>query len=115
MDYLEMMMIAGLCLMGLAAAFIFRAIFKTAKLRREGQRYSPPGARLDLYLGALWSGLLLVQLSSLVRHMEPPGPHNLSWLSLTGFASIVFLCGAYAGRLSLRMEIQRQQSAGAMT
>lgn len=115
MDSLEIMMNAGLCLIVGTAAFVLRAIIKTTKLRRAGQRVTYPGDRVDMYMAILWGGIFLVNLSSLIRHMQSPGPQNLSWLSLTGFASVAFVLGVYAGRLLLRMEIRRQARSEAMS
>lgn len=111
MDFLQSMISVGLCLMLGAAAFIAISGFK--RVRGEDANISDfqRGMRGDICMTVLWSGGLLVQLSSLLRHMPPPVTYNLSWLSLAGFASMVFICGAFTGRLLLRLEMRRQQRA----
>jgi len=112
MDLLEAMLIAGLCLIVGASAFILGAMLKAARqARRHDRHFVDPrrGERLDIYLGTLWIGMLLLQFSSLLRHMQPPGIFNLSRIALAGFGSAVFVCGVYAGRLLLRLEIRRSE------
>jgi hypothetical protein len=109
MGFLDAMLNVGLCLIIGAAAFILIAGFK--RVRGQDASLTDPqrAMRGDIYMSILWSGGLLVQLSSLLRHMPHPGAYSLSWLSLAGFASMVFICGAFVGRLLLRLEIRRRQ------
>lgn len=115
MDFLQSMISVGLCLMLGAAAFTAVSGFKRVRGQDASLTDFQRGMRGDICMAVLWSGGLLVQLSSLLRHMPSPGTYNLSWLSLAGFASMVFICGAFIGRLLLRLEVRRQQRAGAMS
>jgi hypothetical protein len=114
MDFLQSMISVGLCLMLGAAVFTAIAGFKRVRGHDANITDFQRGMRGDICMAILWSGGLLVQLSGLLRHMPSPGTYNLSWISLGGFASMVFICGASIGRLLLRLEIQRQQRAGAI-
>jgi hypothetical protein len=102
-------MIAGLCLAVGACAFLLATQVWTAQ-RAGGQDVhfdsAQRGGRLDLYMAAVWSGFLVVQASSVFRHMQPDGTLNLSSLSLAAFAADVFICGGFAGRLLLRREMR---------
>jgi hypothetical protein len=102
-------MIAGLCLIVGACAFLVGIALKTVRQAggQDLRLLDPhPGGRLDLYMGAVWSGMLLVQASSVLRHMQPTGTFNLSWLSLAALAGDIFVCGGFAGRLLLRREMR---------
>ena len=94
---------------GVACAVLLGIALKAVK-RAGGQDLRlldpHPGGRLDLYMGIVWSGMLLVQASSILRHMQPTGTFNLSWLSLAALVGDVFVCGGYAGRLLLRREMR---------
>ncbi|HET7191390.1 MAG TPA: hypothetical protein VFI98_05710 [Pseudolabrys sp.] len=112
MDLLETMMIAGICLVIGGFAFLLRTQLKALKqVRRQDIRLVGPhvGTRQDLYMGLLWSGIFLVQVSGLVRHIQP-GPNNFPWFPLIAVASVLFVCGGYAGRLLLRWEITRREA-----
>ena len=107
MNLLDDVMLAGIGLMLVACAFLI-----AAQLRDRQAGHGPVAAnarrarRLESYLGIVWSGFLLVQISNILHHIEPDGTMKLSWLSLTSFASVVFICGAFAGRLLLRREMR---------
>ena len=113
MDFLEGTLTAGLFLVVISAVLIVVAVLRVAKQTRASGHRAQIGERQDIYLGVLWTGLLLMQLSSLIRQMESPNPHSLSLLSVAGFASAVFLCGGFAGRLTLRMELRRRGQSAA--
>jgi hypothetical protein len=109
MNFLDAMTGAGLCLIVGACAFLLGITLKTVRQAggQDLRLLDPhPGARLDLYMGIVWSGMLLVQASSVLRHMQPTGTFNLSWLSLTALAGDIFVCGVFAGRLLLRREMR---------
>jgi hypothetical protein len=109
MVFADAMTIAGLCLIVAACAFLLGITLKTVKQAggQDLRLVDPhPGGRLDLYMAAVWSGMLLVQASSIVRHMQPAGTFNLSGLSLAALAGELFVCGVFAGRLLLRREIR---------
>ena len=122
MDLLEAIQIAGLCVMVAAAAFLVWYSAKT--FRQAGYRRSADphdGWRLDAFMGVIWTAMLLVQLPSIARHLPPPATTHLSWLSWSSIASVIFICGAAAGRLMLRLELRRyearrdEQNGGALT
>jgi hypothetical protein len=64
------------------------------------------GGRLDLYMLCVWSGLLLVQLAEILRHMQFDGTFRLSTLTLAATGAVILLCGIGAGRLLLRRELR---------
>jgi predicted branched-subunit amino acid permease len=112
MDLLEAVQIAGLAIEVGAAAFLVWILSKTIK-QAGGQygRTADPrdGWRLDLFMGIVWSGMLLVQLPSIIRHLPPPAAYHLSWLSLSSIAGVMLICGGFAGRLLLRLEMRRYE------
>ena len=114
MDFMQSMVSLGLCLMLGAAAFTAISGLKRVRGQDASLTDFQRGMRGDLCMAVLWSGGLLVQLSGLLRHMPSPGTYSLSWLPLAAFASMVFICGAFIGRLLLRLEIRRQQRAAAL-
>lgn len=108
MDLPNAMLIAGMCVMVACAFIVGRSIWTT--LRASGQelrRRRDNGLRLDLYLAFVWSGMLLVQASSILRHIEPGGSFNLSSLAVAATIGNIFVCGGFAGRLLLRLEMRR--------
>ena len=113
MDFLEATQIAGLCLS--VGAALFLAYVWSNRIRHPEQyrrsRDFHNGWRLDTFLGVVWSGMLLVQVPTILRHLPPPTTYHLSWLSFAATASIIFICGCLAGRLLLRLEIHRYQNA----
>jgi hypothetical protein len=64
------------------------------------------GERLELYMGAGWSGILVVLATNIFHHIQLDGTINLSLLSLAAFVAVVFICGAFARRLLLRREMR---------
>ena len=115
MDLANLLLDAGLLVMVAAALIGGRAIWIT--LRASGdellRRRRDNGLRLDLYLGLVWSGMLLVQAGNLLLHRESGGFRNISSLTLVATAGTVFVCGAFAGRLLLRLEMRRNKSVHA--
>lgn len=105
----DTVMIVGLCLVVASCVFLMTTHLRTFK-QAGGQearltRYQR-AARLELYMAAAWTGILLVQVSNLFHHAQPDGTTELSWLSLAGAGGAVFACGEFAGRLSLRREMR---------
>lgn len=109
MDLLDAVMIAGLCLAVGACAFLLTTQLGLAK-PTGGQdvhlERARRGEHLDLYMGAVWSGFLVVQATSIFHHVQLGGMIKLSLLSLAAFAADVFICGGFAGRLLLRRELR---------
>jgi hypothetical protein len=109
MDMLDAVMIAGICIAVGAGVFLLSTQWQIAK-RAGGQDVhldsTRRGERLDLYMGVVWSGLLLVQVTNVLHHMQHDGTLRLSLLSLAAAAGAVFVCGAFAGRLLLRREMR---------
>jgi hypothetical protein len=107
MNLLDDAMLAGIGLMLGACAFLI-----AAQLRDKQAGLDPVAAnarrarRLESYLGIVWSGFLLVQISNILHHLEPDGTMKFSWLSLAAFVGVVFICGGSAGRLLLRREMR---------
>lgn len=109
MDLLDAVMIAGICLAVGACAFLLTTQLRIAK-QAGGQdahlESARRGERLDLYMGAVWSGFLVVQITNIFHHIQLDGTIKLSSLSLAAFAAVVFVCGAFAGRLLLRRQMR---------
>jgi hypothetical protein len=109
MDLLDAVMIAGICLAVGGCAFLLATQLGSAKpaggqdARRESARR---GKRLDLYMGVVWSGFLVVQTTNIFHHRQPAGTFELSSLSLAAFTADVLICGGFAGRLLLRREMR---------
>lgn len=109
MDFADALLIAGMCVMVVCAFIVGRMIWTT--LRADGEELrlrniNNDGRRLDLYLGLVWTGMLLVQASSILRHVQPGGIQNLSTLTVAATAGDIFICGVVAGRLLLRREMR---------
>ena len=108
MDFADLMLNAGLCVTVGCAVFVGRAIWTT--LRPGGKPFRGSDEerswRLDLYLAWVWSGMFLIQASSVVRHVEPGGILRLPPLAVGAVAGNLFVCGALAGRLLLRRELR---------
>lgn len=64
----------------------------------------------DVYLALVWSGILMVQLSNILHQAESGGSFRVTPLMGIGTAAVVFICGAYAGRLMMRLEMRRYNS-----
>ena len=113
MDWADLLLDAGLGVAVVAAVIGGRAIWTT--LRASGdellRRQRDNGLRLDLYLGLVWSGMLLAQAGNLLLHRESGGFRNISSLTFVASAGTVFVCGAFAGRLLLRLEMHRNKAA----
>jgi uncharacterized membrane-anchored protein YhcB (DUF1043 family) len=109
MTFLEVMGTAGLCLTVVAGAFIVRAGLKAAKQRAEQYRQLPevyPGMMVDAYMVLLWSGTLMTQVSNILLHVESGGIYRVVPLMWIGTASVLFMCGLFAGRLLMRLEMR---------
>jgi hypothetical protein len=109
----EAMMIAGLCLIVAAAAVLVVTWAKT--VRHAGEPAFRLGdaqraLRLDLYMAVVWTGMLLVQLSNVLLHVQTGSTHNISRLSWIALAGALFVCGAFTGRLLLRLEMRRSNA-----
>jgi hypothetical protein len=108
-DWISATMDAGLFVMGDAAGFLVWTAWRASR-RARGKSLrvidDHPGSRLDLFMGVLWFGMLLVQTDNLFLNAAPGGWYKLSALSLAGTASTVFICGAFAGRIVLRRELR---------
>ena len=80
MDLLDAVMIAGICLAVGACAFLLTTQLVIAR-QAGGQgvhlESTRRGERLDLYMGAVWSGCLLVQASSIFHHIQLGGTIKL--------------------------------------
>jgi hypothetical protein len=110
MNVPEDVMIAGLCLIAAMGAVLAGAWWKAFKQGHGPDLhldYPRRGTRLDLYMTLVWSGMLLVQASNVLLHVQDGSTHNLSRLSWTGLAASIFVCGVFAGRLLLRLEMHR--------
>jgi len=57
-------------------------------------------------MSVVWTGMLLVQASSLLLHLELDGSRKLPQFSLMPTAAVLFICGVFAGRLLLRRELR---------
>lgn len=107
MNLLDDAMLAGIGLAVGACAFLIAAQLRDRQAGQDPVAQNARRARrLELYLGIVWSGFLVVQISSILHHLEPDGTMTFSWLSLAAFASVVFICGGFAGRLLLRREMR---------
>jgi hypothetical protein len=107
MDLIDDVMLAGIGLAVGACAFLMAAQLRDKPAGQDPVAENARRARrLDLYMGIVWSGFLVVQISNILHHLEPGGTMKFSWLSLAAFASVVFVCGAFAGRLLLRREMR---------
>ena len=108
MDLANLLLDAGLLVAVAAALIAGRAIWTS--LRASGdellRRQRDNGLRLDLDLGLVWIGMLLVQAGNILLHRDSAGIH-VSSLTLVATAGTVFVCGACAGRLLLRAELRR--------
>jgi hypothetical protein len=107
MDFVDVIMIAGICMMFGACAFLLPTALSAAK-RARGQDLrlmdNHPGGRMDFYMSGFWGSMFLVQVSNVLRHVRPDGTYSLSLLALAATAGAIFVCGVYGGRLLLRRE-----------
>ncbi|HEY1506305.1 MAG TPA: hypothetical protein VGF92_18515 [Stellaceae bacterium] len=108
MDIADVMLIVALSVIIGSAFIVGKSIRATLRADRQELRRigEDRGQRLDLYLGLVWSGMLLVQASSVLRHMGPGGSYDLSSLAAAATAGNIFVCGVFAGRLLLRREMR---------
>lgn len=109
MDLIDIIMIAGLGLSLGACTLLVRAQLRTARQvgAREVQlEEALRSERLDWYMGAVWSGFLVVQATNVFHHVQVDGTIKFSLLSLAAFAGVVFICGGFAGRLLLRRDMR---------
>ncbi|HTK80088.1 MAG TPA: hypothetical protein VL286_06565 [Rhizomicrobium sp.] len=98
----DIVMIVGVCVAVAACVVLAVKQLRSSKEEASVRR----GARLDSYMAVVWSGFLLVQGSEIINHMRPDGRADLPLLSLAAAGSVAFVCGAFAGRLSLRQEMR---------
>jgi hypothetical protein len=106
MNFVDALMIGGICVMVGACAFLLAHALTAARRGRDlAAAGDHPGRRLDLYMGLFWSGMLLVQATNIMHHMEPGGSYSLPPLTLAATAGALFACGVFAGRLLLRREM----------
>jgi hypothetical protein len=105
----ELFTVTGLCVILGATAFVVWAGFNPAARQDPRAMHDDTrvGERLDRFMATLWGGSLLLQLGSILRHVSSTDTFNMSWLSLAGFASVIFMCGGFACRLLLRVELRR--------
>jgi len=118
MNLPDTVMIAGLCVAVTACAFLLVARLRSARQSAEPDIHlasTRRSARLDQYMGMVWSGFLLVQGAQIFNHLRPDGTAQLSLLSMGAAAGVVFVCGGFAGRLLLRREMRQQAKEGAQT
>ena len=110
MDLANVLLDAGLCVTAVAALIAGWAIWTTWRASGEEllRRRRDNGQRLDMYLCLVWSGMLLVQAGNILLHRDSAGIH-ISSLTLVATAGTVFVCGAFAGRLLLRLELRRSR------
>jgi hypothetical protein len=109
-NFLEALMIAGICVMVGGCAFLLATGLRAARRAGDGDFRlidDRPGGRLDLYMGLVWSGMLLVLGSNVLLHTGPGRSYNLSALTLAAAAGNILVCGVFAGRLLLRHEMRR--------
>lgn len=103
------LLIAGVCLVVVAAALAIPAGLRAAKQRAEHYRQLPeeyPGLMGDVFGALIWSGMLMIELSSILLHAEPGGIYRVVPLMWVGTAAAVFICGLFAGRLMMRWEMR---------
>lgn len=113
MTLAEDIMMAGLGMVVVAFALFVGAALKTAKQRAEWYRQLPeeyPGLMLDVCMLVLWGGMLLSQISNILYHAESGGIYRVVPLTWVASAAAVFICGAYAGRLMMRLEMRRYKA-----
>lgn len=103
MNSASTIIIAGICVMLVGAGAL---LFTGLRAKRAG---APMGTRLDVYMAFIWTGMLMVQMSSIVLHWEPVAIYHLSPLTLSATAGNIFVCGIFAGRLLLRREMRLQK------
>jgi hypothetical protein len=112
--FLETLMVAGICVMIGGCAFLLATVLRATK--SAGSDFRPmdyhPGGRLDLCMGLVWSGMLLMLASNVFLHSGPGRTYNLSGLTLAATAGNIFVCGIFAGRLLLRREMRRHEERG---
>jgi hypothetical protein len=60
-------------------------------------------ARQDSYLGALWFGLLVVQVSQILEQIQRGAAPQRIMFSLASAVLVALICGCFAGRLTMRL------------
>jgi hypothetical protein len=109
MVFLDAVMIGGIGMAVVACACLIRMQLKSLKQAGGHEVHLEPtrrGERLDLYMAIVWSGFLLVQVTSILHHIQSDGSFQFTSLSLVAFAAVVFVCGGFAARLLLRREMR---------
>src|SRR6185369_8506669 len=100
MDFVDVIMIAGICMMFGACAFLLPTALSAAK-RARGQDLrlmdNHPGGRMDFYMSGFWGGMFLVQVSNVLRHVRPDGTYSLSLLALAATAGAILYAVSMAG------------------
>ena len=91
---------------GSLAGCAFLVVMELKARRSGGQSYHQRAARLDWYMSFVWSGMFLVQLSSILLHWEPGAIFHVSPATWVATAGSIFGCGVFAGRLMLRWEMR---------
>jgi hypothetical protein len=106
MDLLDAVEIGGVAMALGACAFLVMTQLKSIKQGARDLEPARRGERLDLYMAIVWSGFLLVQISSILHHVQSDRTFKFTSLSLSAFAAVVFICGGFAARLLLRREMR---------
>jgi protein-S-isoprenylcysteine O-methyltransferase Ste14 len=109
MNLLDTVMIAGICLAVGACGFLLWTQLAAPRQPDPRLENARRAERLDLYMGIVWSGFLLVQATSVFHHMQRDGTIKLPLLAWAGVAACIFICGGFAGRLLLRREMRREK------
>lgn len=103
MSAAEVMMIAGLCTIPVGFLLAW-----WLKVRRAGaDDLGGVGLPLDVCMFFVWGGMLLTQAANIIMHKERGSLYNVTALTWVASASVLFVCGCFAGRLFLRLEIHR--------
>jgi hypothetical protein len=108
-NLIDTTMMGGLVLiLGACALMVGIALWekRTGKKGPAATTDEHPGARLDLYLCLVWSGMALVQVSNIALHIQEGAIQNVSRLGWVGTGGTIFACGVFLGRLLLRREIR---------
>ena len=116
MHHTTALIIVGICGALGGCAFL---VVNELKARRTGeQSFHQRAARLEWYMSFVWSGMFLVQLSSILLHWEAGAIFHVSPVTWAAAAGSIFICGLFTGRLLLRREMhlhreQRDERGGA--
>lgn len=97
----EVIILAGLC--AIPVGFILAWRLKAKGVSDDLGQSLP----LDVCMFFVWGGMLLVQAANIVLHKQTGSLYDVSGLTWGGSASVLFVFGCVAGRLSLRLEMRR--------